>query len=260
MNDINTAAIPSSDYAVLPAGPSSRAVLDGDVHVWQLDVRHAGARLSELEQALSFDERAAAAKYAFADVRERYVVVRGMLRTVLAGYLATRPERIEFVYGAYGKPDLGGENAGAGIRFNVSHSGDLALIAVAKGRELGVDVEQGRARPSMDRLAERLFSPHDLVVWRSLSAERQIEEFYRSWTWKEAYLKAIGRGLSGELDGFTLHLVHDRALYLPAAWQSAGDQRCWSFVELLPAPGYCGALAIEGDHISTKFFPVQQQA
>ncbi|HWL73128.1 MAG TPA: 4'-phosphopantetheinyl transferase superfamily protein, partial [Burkholderiaceae bacterium] len=205
-----------SDYAVLPIGQSTYEVADGDVHVWQLDVRKQFERLAELEQLLSENEQAAAAKYAFANVRERYVTVRGMLRTILAGYLATRPERIDFVYGAYGKPDIGGDHAGPGITFNVSHSGDLALVAVAKGRQVGVDLEQARPRPSMDRLAERLFSPLDLIAWRSLPTEQQVTEFYRSWTWKEAYLKAIGRGLSGELDGFTLHLIHGRQMYLPA--------------------------------------------
>ena len=256
MNHINTAATPCSDYAVVSAGPSGCAVLDGDVHVWQLDVREQSERLAELEQLLSENERAAAAKYAFADVRERYVTVRGMLRTILAGYLATRPEHIQFDYGAYGKPHIGGEHATSGICFNVSHSSDRALIAVAKGRELGVDLEQARPRPSIDRLAERLFSPRDLIAWRSLSTERQIAEFYRSWTWKEAYLKAIGRGLSGELDGFTLHLIHGREMYLPAAWQNAGDNRSWSFVELSPATGYRGALAIEGENVHTKTLSV----
>jgi 4'-phosphopantetheinyl transferase len=216
-----------------------------NVHAWTINLALPDAAAAELAGLLSPDEAAVADRFHFEHDRRRYAVTRGALRTLLAGYLGATPREIEFVYGPVGKPELAGR---AGLHFNVSHSRELAVIAVARSR-VGVDVERLEAKPSLPRLVARLFAPADAERWRALPAAEQTAAFYRSWTWKEAFLKATGRGFASSLDGFTLQLAPAGPLAAPAEWLGADEPSAWSFAQFEPGEGFVGAVALEGGEL-----------
>ena len=156
---------------------------------------------------------------------------RDAVDRVLARYLGRAPV---YVAGPRGKPALeGGE-----IEFNVSHSGGLVALAVARGRAVGVDIERITETPPRARIAEHFFAPAEVAALRALPADEQTEAFFRCWTRKEAYLKARGDGLSVELASFAVSLDRD-----PRAGMT--DTR-WSFHSFTPAPGYAGAVVLAG--------------
>jgi 4'-phosphopantetheinyl transferase len=195
---------------------------------------------------LAADERARAERFYFQRDRERFVVARAALRAILGGYLNSTPESLSFCYGSRGKPALAADCSQDAIRFNVSHSGDVALYAVTRAREVGVDVELIRPELNAERLAERFFSPREIDTLRTLPADLRRHAFFLAWTRKEAYVKATGDGLSLPLNQFAVSLIPGE----PAALLSAeGDPRealRWSLRELTPGPGYVAALAVEG--------------
>lgn len=213
-----------------------------EVHSWcaSLDVPpEASARLYA---TLSFDERNRSARFRFERDRQRFIVAHGVLRDLLGCYLRTQPGRINYVYNAFGKPDLSPE-FGSRLRFNLSHSAGLALIAIAADSNVGVDLECLRAQPDYAAIARRFFSAAEADQLTALPSHLFAEAFIGCWTKKEAYLKARGDGLAGPLDGFTVPLSTDPA-HGPIDLYVASKR--WSFYTLQPAPGYVGALAIEG--------------
>ncbi len=203
----------------------------GEIHVWLVDLSR-----GEPRAFLSSDERERAARFHFERDRGRYSVCRSVLRELLAGCLNAAPEEIEFRYGEAGKPEL----REGSPRFNVSHSHDLALIAIALETELGVDIERIRAGVEREGIAERFFSPGEIAELRATPAEERDEAFFRCWTRKEAYVKARGGGLSIPLDSFDVTLARERAELSRAA-----DAERWTMMALEPAPGYAAALVVE---------------
>jgi 4'-phosphopantetheinyl transferase len=156
------------------------------------------------EASLSPDERARAARLAAGDVRRRFVASRAALRDILAAYVGASPAGLRFRYGPHGKPALAPPLEW--LHFNLAHSQDLAVVAVAR-RPVGVDVE--RVRPLADgplALAARTFAPGEVAALRAAPQSQQLDEFFRYWTCKEAYVKARGAGLSLPFDQFTVEL------------------------------------------------------
>ena len=229
----------------LPAG-GHPPLLDDEVHVWSapLDLdRESTARLRCL---LSRDERDRAERYRSATDRDRFVVARGLLRCILGRYLGTPPERLRFCFGSHGKPSLAGKEGGADLEFSVSHSSGLALYALARHRQVGIDVEQVRPIGDIEQLVERYFSLSEQAAFRALSRQQQLEGFYRCWTRKEAFVKAKGLGLTFPLDRFEVSVAPgEPAQVLKVSGDSSEGSR-WELVDLQPAPGYIGAAAFEG--------------
>lgn len=216
------------------------AALGSDVHVRPVWLQASGAVLPRLRALLSADEQARADRFKFAHLTESFICGRAALRLLLSGYTGERPERIAFSYAKHGKPSLAQER---GLRFNMSHSGKLALLAFARGCELGVDVELLRPMPDALPIAERFFSAVEAADLASLpEADRDLGFFY-GWTRKEAYIKGIGEGLSHPLHTFRVPI---RAEEQPAIRDLVPGGRCstWSLHHLQPAPGYVGALAV----------------
>lgn len=231
-------------------------------HVWRVPLRQDAATRCRLEATLSDEERARARRFRVASAAERFVVAHGVLRTILGVYLERAPERLSFTAGPEGKPCLApdaapdaasGAASGAGapglpLRFNLSHSADLALVAVAVGgapSDVGVDVEQLNARVEALRLARRFFAPEERNALEAFEGDERVAEFFRIWTLKEAYLKALGVGLRRALDSFA---VTPPETDPPRLLRSdAGDRGEWIFQRLggrLGAgDGYAAALA-----------------
>lgn len=171
------------------------------------------------------DECRRAGRFRLARDRRRYVVARGLLRTLLAERLGTHPRSVELCCGAHGKPRLAPGSAGD-LRFNVSHTGDFALFAFSRGREVGVDVEAVLPMRDADTVARHFFSRSELRAYRALEPGAREAGFFTCWTRKEAYLKALGGGLQSPLSEFDA----------PPGW---------SLSSFSPAPGHTAALAVE---------------
>jgi 4'-phosphopantetheinyl transferase len=135
----------ADQVALVRADPAS--LLDGEVHVWCLSLDRPPEDNALLLSLLSGDERARAERFTFQEHRDRYAVGRGLLRTLLSGYLGEEPSRIAFAYGPQGKPEVAGAGGARSVEFNLSHSGDMAVYAFSRGRRLGIDMERVRPMP-----------------------------------------------------------------------------------------------------------------
>jgi 4'-phosphopantetheinyl transferase len=214
------------------------------VHVWRIALEVGDPLLSRLREILADDERQRADRFYFEKDRRHFTAARGVMRILLAGYLACRPEEVRFTYTNYGKPRLADES---NLRFNLTHSHGLALLAVTRGREIGVDVERLRyMEGDGEPLAQRFFSPREVAVLRSLPPQLRREAFFHCWTRKEAYIKANGKGLSLPLDQFDVSLHPDEPAALLATQHDPQEAQRWSLRSLLPGEGYVATVAVEG--------------
>jgi 4'-phosphopantetheinyl transferase len=215
------------------------------VHVWRVPLDD-DARVGDYWALLSVDEQARASRFVREVHRRRFVVAHGALRTIVAGYVDERPEALEFEIAEHGKPRLRGDARTPAIEFNLSHSEDLALVAVSRARPDGGDHERGSPEVEHLELAERFFSPGERAALRALAdAPEQIAAgFFAAWTRKEAYLKATGHGISRGLHHFDVALMPGEPARLIEDRLDAGATERWSMVALDPAPGYSGALVV----------------
>lgn len=232
-----------TSWAAAPAHPSLDA---GTVHVWRAPLDPPSGAVERCAALLSPDERARAERFRFERHRRQFTVARGVLRSLLGRCLGADPRGVELRYASHGKPELAGPAAASGIRFNVSHSGEMALYAVSLGREVGVDVEHLHPMDDAEQIAERFFSAAENAAFRALPAEAREEAFFLCWTRKEAYIKAIGEGLSLPLHEFDVSLAPGEPARLLGAVDRAQAAR-WTLCGLDPGPGYAGALVVEGD-------------
>jgi 4'-phosphopantetheinyl transferase len=205
-----------------------------EVHVWRAALDRPAAVVGALWASLDDDERDRAERLRRPPARDRFVVAHGLLRIILARYLAIAPAAVRFSYGVSGKPGLAGDTA---LRFNLSHSGPLALYAVASTRDVGIDVERIRSDVDAAALTRRFFTPREAAALAHLPAAARLPAFFTGWTRKEAVVKAGGEGLARSLAEVD---VGD------ATEVDGPDGRRWRLEDLTPAPGYAAALAVEG--------------
>jgi 4'-phosphopantetheinyl transferase len=238
-----TDASVTSGWALSPTAPT---LGDAEIHVWRatLDVESHQSRA--LEATLSPEERARASRFIFPRDRDRFIVARGMLRAILARYAGIEPARLQFRYSARGKPSLVPGVGDPDLRFNLSHSQGLALYALARGRELGIDLEWIRPGVADELIAERFFAPREAASLRSLPPSQQAEAFFACWTRKEAYIKAKGEGLYLALQEFEVSLLPGEPAALLNTRGDPAEAARWSLYSLAPGPGFTGALAAEG--------------
>lgn len=242
---------PATAWASAPEAPALRRE---EVHVWRAVLRHAASLVTEFWPLLSEDERARAARFHFRKDSDFYVATRGMLRSVLARYLRRAPAELRFTYNPFGKPALAPEQGEAGLRFNLSHSQGLALLAVACGREVGIDVEWVGHTLADEEIAARFFSRPEVEALRALPTEARPRAFFNCWTRKEAYIKARGEGLSFPLDQFQVSLRPGEPAALLETAGDAAEARRWSMLELSPGEGYAAALVVEGHRWSPRLW------
>src|SRR5947207_1582043 len=228
-----------------PAGPFLPVLIDSEIHVWRVELDNDWP--VNLDQALADIDRTQAARFRFAVDRERFLAARASLRTILGRYLEFAPDALQFDLGAHGKPSLAKAQNSFELSFNLTHSHELALIAITMGREIGVDVELMRADFAGDEIAERFFSQAEITQLKSVTPESRLAAFFNCWTRKEAYIKARGEGLSFPLDQFDVSLEPDSPPALLGNRRDAHEVSRWSFEELSPADGYAAALTVEGN-------------
>lgn len=217
-----------------------------EVHVWRILLRSPDLAGGQWLDLLSEDERERAGRFHFRRDRARFIGAHACLRQVLSRYLGEEPGRLRFRTNEHGKPLLAGEAGSAGLEFNLSHSHEVALVAVAFHRRVGVDVERIRPELAGERIARRFFSPGETEALLSLPAPARAAAFFRCWTRKEAFLKARGEGLTLRLDQFDVSLLPGKPAALLATRPDGEEASNWTLHHLEPAPGYAGALAVEG--------------
>lgn len=204
-----------------PAPPEGLSLAAGDVHLWSASLDLTQAAVDRLEATLSADEQQCADRFRSGQLRNRFIAGRATLRAILARYLAASPAAIAFQYNARGKPSLAPPWDRRGLGFNLSHAKGLALVAVAGGREVGVDVEFGPIRHLAGMVA-RWFSAEEQRQWQALPAADQPAGFFRAWTCKEAWLKALGAGLSLPLEQVSVAVAPDEP---PRLLSTGGNPR-----------------------------------
>jgi len=224
---------------VVPATPPTLGV--HEAHLWCLDLDAPGGA-ETAPDILNGEERARAARFHFERDRHRFIAGRTALRRILATYLNRTPADLVFTVGPHGKPAL--ENLW--LEFNLSHSGGCGLLAVTRGRRVGVDVERVRADFACEDIARRFFAPAEVEALSSFAPDQYATGFFRCWTRKEAYVKARGDGLSLSLQHFEVPLSTGTTRALVSSVEDPAEVERWSLRELVPAPCHLGALVVEG--------------
>jgi 4'-phosphopantetheinyl transferase len=246
--DRHLTALPDNAVSRTASGTSPFQLACDDVHTWCVSLDVPPETCAGLYAILTCDERNRSARFRFERDRRCFIVAHGVLRELLGHYLGTHPGEIHFVSNAFGKPALSTE-FGSRLKFNLSHSADLALIAIAAEADIGVDIEYIRTQPDHAEVARCFFPAADVDQWSRLPRHLHAQAFFSCWTKKEAFVKACGEGLAIPLASFSVPLITDPA-HPPAELYGAANDivpaRRWSLYTLQPAPGYIGALAIEG--------------
>ena len=219
------------------------AVLETEeVHIWQANLGLHKSSLTSFLKLLSLDEKNRANKFKFKKDYLRFVIGRGILRKLLGKYVGINPTEISFQYGEYGKPSLPKQNL---LQFNISHSKDLILLAFSRNVSLGVDLEYLNSHIEIKEIATRFFTKNEVKSLLALPEKQQIVGFFNCWTRKEAFIKAVGEGLSFPLDSFEVSLHPDKpAKLLATHWQS-DDASKWSIHSIPLKQNFIGSLAVE---------------
>jgi len=223
--------------------PLVGTLADDEVQVWWASLRQPADRLADLARLLSADEAARAARFRFPEHRDRFIAGRGLLRELLGAYLGRPGAALQFGTGSRGKPELAGA-AGGGLRFNLSHSGDGVLYAVAL-REVGADLEHHDRVTDYLAIIDRVCTGRELASFRERPAERRREAFFDCWTRKEAVAKASGDGLAGGLQNLEVCFENSSPSDGRVRLRDAGHRE-WSVLTLPLGAGWSGALAAAG--------------
>jgi 4'-phosphopantetheinyl transferase len=236
-------------------------LVPGIVQVIRLNLDLPRERWVPLGEVLTAAEQVRAARFRFDAPRRQFIICRAALRQLLGSHLHLPPQEIEFEYGPQGKPEIGSihridqeigvpiQSISASIEsnldFNVSHSGEIGLIALTRGSAIGVDVEEYNSAVEILRLAERYFSPAEAETLKKLPAHQQQAGFYRGWTCKEAYIKAKGSGLSLPLSSFSVEIDPDRPAALIHVDDLPDEPVRWTIRTLEVDLLYAAAIVVE---------------
>ncbi len=237
---------------------ASLAMLGDQVHLWPFSLASTSATSAKEAKLLSADEAKRAARFHFARDRRGFIAGRAALRRILAHYLETDPAALRFSYGPAGKPKLCGPQVGKELNFNLSHSVGWGLLAVTRGREIGVDLELIRADDDLAAVARRFFAPAETADLAGFAPPLHEQAFCACWTRKEALLKAFGAGLSLPLDGFCVSVDPREPARLISTEFRPAEARRWSLIDVDLGPplkqDFRAALAIEGPPPECRYF------
>jgi 4'-phosphopantetheinyl transferase len=232
-----------------------RTLADDEVHVWRVPLDQNPERTASALQVLSSDERETAARYHFDKDRNQFVQARAALRLILGEYLNVDPRGLEFNYGPQGKPALA-NHFDDDLRFNLSRRDGLALIAITRGREIGVDVELQLNDIPFFEVAAVSFSAAESRALSDLPKPLRTRGFFNCWTRKEAFVKACGNGLSFPLKQFDVSLApgEPASLLEVRTEDSHTDEALrWTLHDVAVDENYCAALVVEGSNCKVSF-------
>lgn len=228
----------------------------GTVDIWRIRTQLAPDQLALYEDVLSAAQRNRAARLKVREKRCQYIIAHGLTRRILGRALRVAPAAVEFCRGPKGKPYLGGAFAGRAIQFNMTHTSHLALVAVTRDREVGIDIEHIRDDLAWEKLARRYFSPLEVEAFEAQPEASRLRTFFVCWTRKEAVLKAIGTGLGGGLASFDVSVDPDAPPKLLANRWNGRFHGDWSMHQLEPGDGYVATLVTERGGAVTRCWDV----
>ncbi len=228
-------------------------LMHNSVHIWQASLQQPLDVIFQLSATLSDEEQRRADRFHFENLRNSFIVARGILRLLLARYVHCKPAQLQFDYTSTGKPFLSKLLGNVGICFNLSHSNNLVLYAITQDRQVGIDVEYVRSIPEMLDIAERTFSSEENYQIKHLNRIERQKAFFNCWTRKEAFIKAIGDGMSFPLDQFDVSLKPGDPARILKIFGSEEKAERWSMHELLPAERYSAAFVVEGKGCSIEY-------
>jgi len=211
------------------------------VDLWRLRLNPPEQKRELLRSILNAEEITRADRFHFERDRRRFIAARAQLRLILGKYLAQDPQAITFSYGERGKPHVA-----ESVEFNISHSEELAIVAVAHERSLGVDVEAIRTMEDIEGISRRFFSARENAALLNIPLDEQSEAFFRCWTLKEAYIKAIGDGLAYPTESFDVAFGRGERAELLRVEGKPDEASRWKLLQFSPAPNFIGAVAVEG--------------
>lgn len=231
---------------MLTCAADPQSLSSGTVDIWHIGIEPPPDKIAEARTLLSPDELGRAARFHFDIHRNRYIAGRAALRTILAQYLGVSAKALAFIYGEKGKPALASHVNARTLEFNLSHSHDRALLGITVGSTLGVDIERINLEFGTDEIATHFFSAFEVDTLLAVPKPERGATFFSCWTRKEAYIKAVGDGLSLPLDSFDVAFgpgVEAALLRVEAATDAPARWRMYD----IPAPeGYAAAIAVEG--------------
>ncbi|MCP5095774.1 MAG: 4'-phosphopantetheinyl transferase superfamily protein [Chloroflexi bacterium] len=236
--------------------PSNYKLFPDMVHAWAISLDRTAEMRDNLWPLLAADEQKRALRFYFDQHRFHFIVARGLLRTILANYLHTAPQTIQFIYGEHGKPELtpSFKENGNQLEFNLSHSKGMALIGVSWNRPLGIDIESVRPLDDGKDIARRFFSKWEYEQFTAVPLSQQPKAFFNCWTRKEAYIKAIGDGLFCPLDSFDVTLTPGTAAKLLRVHGSTKKAALWQLNHLEPRHGFVGAIIAANPKWQLSYF------
>jgi 4'-phosphopantetheinyl transferase len=229
-------------YATWETPPTTLDLPGDQVQLWRVRLAWPEDQVQRWATTLAEDERARAAQFHFEVHRRRFQVAHGALRLILGLYLRRLPADIAFRKSDHGKLELAEDVDD--LRFNLSHAADGALLGVTRGRDLGVDLENLRMIPDLEGLAQQFFAPGEVADLLAVPHPERGLAFFRCWTRKEAYIKALGLGLACPLDRFRVSLAPAEGTRLLEVDGSAAEAARWVLREVIPWPGYIGCVAV----------------
>lgn len=231
-----------------------------EIHIWHARLDLIPRTMQSLRLTLSPDERARSERFRFEKDRNRWVIARGILRTLLGDYLDVAPSSLHFCYGSFGKPFLAPESLPYPIHFSVSHSCGLALFGFSRDQEIGIDLERIRMNFEFEHMAKAFFPPGELSELHSLAASGRLAEFFRLWTRLEAYAKARGTGLS-LLDGYGVSSPPQADPVSKPVCNHCDEISSWAVEHFTPETNYIAALAarICGSSFKYRQYPDQTE-
>lgn len=225
----------------------SQPLTGSDIHIWCATLSGPVDELAHFRSLLTADERERAERFYFDRDRDRYIFGRGILRTLLGGYLGMDASQVPIVYGPQRKPALELLDVAKTLHFNLAHSHEKAAYAFGWDRPVGIDLEQIRPLPDVDELVQRFFTPGESALIRSLSGNKKWDTFFQIWTCKEAILKAHGSGLTTPLDQFEISLHDNHAVTVTPQTPDGAMLADWNLQVFELVPGYKSAVAVEGN-------------
>jgi 4'-phosphopantetheinyl transferase len=215
---------------------SAHALQPSEIHVWRVFISDFIPQLNQYWQLLNSSEQQQAKKFIKPIHQDRFIIIHGILRKILANYLKVEPTAINFITNEFGKPSLSSHES---LNFNISHSANVALLAFTKNHPIGVDVEFNRQNVEIAEITTRFFTPKEANSINNLPIELQLERFFTYWTCKEAFIKAIGKGLSYALNKFKVDIKNFKIYTDDPEYKNTN----WSVLTLDTFPQYSAAVA-----------------
>lgn len=225
------------------------------VHIWLLNLEENLFQLNKLKSILSPDEQIKANKFRFPIHQNRFIIARANLRLILSKYLVVKPQAIEFSYSEKGKPSLAKHLNQQLIEFNLSHSENLALYGFTLKNKIGVDIEKIKENSDTDGIAKRFFTNNEYQIISQLSGKEKHKTFFKFWTSKEAYLKAIGEGLTGGLNNVEIK-IKNQQIKLNTPNKSKQVISNWQLKQIDIEKDYIATIAVENKQrdINYRFY------